>query len=121
MSLHLSDCLSIFLPWYVPHSSLEEHAVRCALSSPPEVARRAVLCIGKFTIRNMSMEKLFEVCRCMQLINHFCQLCDVRILLAFDWSIFFHNGTSNLKSTAVRTQLCMVASFADIRYMTRKS
>lgn len=43
------------------HSSLEEHAVRCALTSPPEVARGAVRCIGKLTIRNMSMEKLFEV------------------------------------------------------------
>ena len=73
MSLHLSACLFIFLPWYVPlYSSLEEHAVRCALSSPPEVARRAVRCIGKLTIRNMSMEKLFEVCTCMQLINLFC-------------------------------------------------
>ena len=35
--------------------------MRCALTSPPEVARAAVRCIGKLTIRNMSMEKLFEV------------------------------------------------------------
>ena len=55
-------CLLLVLPRCVPHSSLEEHAVRCALSSPPEVARRAVRCIGKLTIRNMSMEKRFEVC-----------------------------------------------------------
>ena len=52
---------SLVLPRCVPHSSLEEHAVRCALSSPPEVARRAVQCIGNLTVRNMSMEKLFEV------------------------------------------------------------
>ena len=28
---------------------------------------------------------------------------------------FFRDGTSNLKSTVVRSQVCMVASFADIR------
>ena len=54
-------CLFTCPPPVWAHSSLEEHAVRCALSSPPEVARRAVQCIGKLTVRNMSMEKLFEV------------------------------------------------------------
>ena len=63
MSDLLAGWLAVHFPSLVctPYSSLEEHAVRCALYSPPEVARRAVQCIGKLTIRNMSMEKLFEV------------------------------------------------------------
>ena len=57
----LSVCLSVHLFVLSLYSSLEKHAAKCALSSPPEVARGAVRCIGKLTIRNMSMEKLFEV------------------------------------------------------------
>ena len=63
MSAGLSVCLFVCpsLLCAPSYSSLEEHAAKCALSSPPEVARGAVRCIGKLTIRNMSMEKLFEV------------------------------------------------------------
>ena len=59
----------------------------------------------------MSMEKLFEVCTIT-----FAVLNDVTVLLAFDWSVcfFFRNGTRNLKSTLVRTHVCMVVSFVDI-------
>ena len=49
----------------------EDHVSSTPMTSPPEVAKRAVHCIGKLTIRNMSMEKLFDVRRCRQLINHF--------------------------------------------------